>query len=423
MQVLYAVEVLSLYCIEKPSYPLIIRLQPLFDGLIDKQTHGHHCYLAKYSNGVDYDNDEDHVMTTDIHDQKRQRLLRIGIAGLSFRSDTSLYLFTPPTPKQPEVFAVSESESRGKELKAQEPGRRHTLEDAGVTPRQCSLQSRRVEEEVTTWEEEESKGAVPVVEFVWEAANIAFSLVSLVVTFISIARFIAEVLTPLSTLFGCILNLVLSSVVLALDVVIYVQRRDKQYSIIGLGLDAALIFFTIIPLIYAIIIYRRLLNYDDYHLPGNHKAFGFASPEEGIEDRSSLYLSPPTAYDPTNPTLGITTTITSGEAQTRGRSVSIGSHRISLSFSRNASVSPHPSPPLDAEQERRTSYDHKRDTQFEDYLARRASQKSGLHRRDSYYEGTSLQNDVKRALGDEFGFGDLPSPAEPSKTNARGEVV
>ncbi|KAI8951244.1 hypothetical protein F4801DRAFT_298794 [Xylaria longipes] len=285
------------------------------------------------------------------------------------------------------------------------------------------LFSYRLSRTVTTWEEEESKGAVPVVEFVWEAANIAFSLVSLVVTFISIARFIAEVLTPLSTLFGCILNLVLSSVVLALDVVIYVQRRDKQYSIIGLGLDAALIFFTIIPLIYAIIIYRRLLNYDDYHLPGNHKAFGFASPEEGIEDRSSLYLSPPTAYDPTNPTLGITTTITSGEAQTRGRSVSIGSHRISLSFSRNASVSPHPSPPLDAEQERRTSYDHKRDTQFEDYLARRASQKSGLHRRDSYYEGTSLQNDVKRALGDEFGFGDLPSPAEPSKTNARGEVV
>ncbi|KAI0439153.1 hypothetical protein F4803DRAFT_64116 [Xylaria telfairii] len=285
------------------------------------------------------------------------------------------------------------------------------------------LFSYRLSHTVTTWEEEESNGGVPVVEFVWEVANIAFSLLSLAVTFIAIARFIAEALTSINVLFGCILNLVLSSVVLALDIVIYVQRRDKRYSIIGLGLDTALIVFTIIPLIYASIIYRRLLNYDDYHLPGNHKAFGFSSPEEGVEDRSSMYLNPPTPYDPTNPNLGTTTTVTGGEPQTRGRSVSIGSRRISLSFSRNASVSPHPSPPLDEPQERRTSYDHKRDTQFEDYLARRASQKSGLHRRDSYYEAGSLQNDVKRALGDEFGFGDLPSPANPGMTNTRGEVV
>ncbi|KAI0487056.1 hypothetical protein F4859DRAFT_510838 [Xylaria cf. heliscus] len=289
------------------------------------------------------------------------------------------------------------------------------------------LFSYRLSHTVATWKEEESNGGVPVVEFVWEIANIAFSLISLLVTFISVARFIAEVLTPLPLLFGSILNVVLSSVVLALDIVIYVQRKDKQYSLIGLGLDAGLILFTIIPLIYAVIIYRRLLNYDDYHLPGNHKAFGFSSPEEGIEDRSSLYLNPPTPYDPTNPPpLGVTTTITSTEPQTRGRSVSIGSHRISLSFSRNASVSPHPSPPLDVAQERRTSYDHKRDTQFEDYLARRASQNSLHQRRDSYYEGgSSFQSDVKRALGDEFGFGfgDLPAPADPGKTNARGDVI
>ncbi|KAI0867148.1 hypothetical protein F4860DRAFT_19826 [Xylaria cubensis] len=272
------------------------------------------------------------------------------------------------------------------------------------------LFSYRLSHTVTTWEEEDNKGNVPVVEFVWEVANIAFSLLSLIVTCISIARFIAEVLTPMPMLFGCILNLVLSSVVLALDIVIYVQRTDRQYSLIGLGLDVALIFFTIIPLIYAAIIYRRLLNYDDYHLPGNHKAFGFAPLEEGIEDRSSLHLNPPTPYDPTNQPLGMTTVVTGGEPQTRGRSISLGSRRISLSLSRNASVSPHPSPALDVAQEPYTTYDHKRDTQFESYLAHRASQ-------------NSLQNDIKRALGDEFGFGDLPSPAEPIKTNARGEVV
>ncbi|TGJ79674.1 hypothetical protein E0Z10_g9094, partial [Xylaria hypoxylon] len=237
------------------------------------------------------------------------------------------------------------------------------------------LFSYRLSHTVTNWEKEESKGDVPVVEFV------------------EIHRRI-----------------------LALDIVIYVQRRDKKYSLIGLGLDAALILFTIIPLIYAIIIYRRLLNYDDYHLPGNHKGFGFTNIEEAAEDRFSTHLAPPSPYDPTNQTLGITTTVTGGEPQQRGRSVSIGSRRISLSFSRNASVSPHPSPPVD---ERRASYDHKRDTQFEAYVARRASHRSSLGARDS---GMSLQDDVKRALGDEFGFGDLPSPAErgTTTTNAKG---
>ncbi|KAF2963455.1 hypothetical protein GQX73_g10127 [Xylaria multiplex] len=169
------------------------------------------------------------------------------------------------------------------------------------------LFSYRLSHTINTWEEEEKKGDVPVVEFVWEVANIGFSLISLVVTFVAIARFIAEVLTPLSLLFGCILNVVLSCVVLALDIVIYVQRKDKHYSLIGLGLDAALIFFTIIPLIYATITYRRLLNYDDYHLPGNHKAFGFTNIEEPTEDRFSRHLSLPGPYDPTSSVLGTTT--------------------------------------------------------------------------------------------------------------------
>jgi hypothetical protein len=154
------------------------------------------------------------------------------------------------------------------------------------------------------------------------------------------------------------------------------------------------------------------LDYDDYHLPYNHKAFGFAGAEEGVEERSSIHLGPQTPYDPTNASLGITTTVTGGESQQRGRSVSIGSRRISLSFSRNASPSPHPSPPL-AGHERRPSYDHKRDTQFEEYvLARRASQR---YDRDSY--PGSLQDDVNRALSGEFGFSDLPSP------DVQGELV
>ncbi|KAI1359065.1 hypothetical protein F5Y08DRAFT_91973 [Xylaria arbuscula] len=296
------------------------------------------------------------------------------------------------------------------------------------------LFSYRLSHTVATWKEEDDKGTVPVVEFVWEVVNIAFSLFSLLVTFISVARYIAEVLTPLSLLFGCILNMTLSAVVLALDIVIYVQRTDRNYSTAGLGLDTALIFFTIIPLIYSIIIYRRLLNYDDYHLPYNHKAFGFAAIEEGPDDhRFSTNLGPPSPYDPTNPgstsNLGTTTTVIGGEPQstTRGRSVSIGSRRISISFSgRNVSVSPHPSPPLPLEtapppSERRASYDHKRDTQFEDYVASRRASQQRL--RGNSNSSMTFQEDVKRALGDEFGFGESPSESILSGKSGKGEIL
>ncbi|KAI0394410.1 hypothetical protein F5Y17DRAFT_251544 [Xylariaceae sp. FL0594] len=286
------------------------------------------------------------------------------------------------------------------------------------------LFSWRLSRTVATWKEAEEKGDIPVVEFVWEAANITFSLSSLAVTCVSIARFIAEVLTPLPLLFGCILNLVLSASVLALDIVVYIRRADKKYSIIGLGLDVTLIVFTIIPLIYAILIYRRLLTYDDYHLPGNHKPYGFANAEEEMSDDPfaaapsssslpSIYLSAPTAYyDPTknnNGELGTVTTVTAvPPADTsRGRSLSFGSRRISLSLSlsRGESNASPPSPPtLDPSpvvDQRRTSYDHKRDTQFETYLARRTSQ---TYDRDSRHSDILSYEDVKRSLDNEFGF-------------------
>lgn len=177
-----------------------------------------------------------------------------------------------------------------------------------------------------------------------------------------------------------------------------------------------------VPLIYAIIVYRRLLGYDDYHLPGNHKAYGFTAVEEGAEERrSSAHLSPPTPYDPTGLTLGTTTTVTGGEPRTRDRSVSFGSRRISLNFTRPAGVSPQPSPPLPLPlDERRVSYDHKRDTQFEAYTARRASQHTSRHNSSGSGSGSGSyhnNDDVSRALGDEFGFSDLPSPspAEPGR--------
>ncbi|KAI0377240.1 hypothetical protein F5Y04DRAFT_264942 [Hypomontagnella monticulosa] len=247
------------------------------------------------------------------------------------------------------------------------------------------LFSYRLSNTVKTWKDEEDKGNIPMVEFVWEAVNVAFSFISLVITFVSIAKFIAEVLTPLPLLFANILNLVLASAVLALDIVVYVQYADRQYSLAGLIMDCTLMFFTLIPVFYSVVIYRRLLNYDDYHIPGNVKPYGYASAEDPEETAyRSSWLEAPAPYDPTDPSA----------VATRPRSLSAASRRISLSLGgRSRGTSPQPSPPaVDPVLERRASYDHKRDTQFDEYVRRRSS--------------VYTKDDVDRALGIEFGWED-----------------
>jgi hypothetical protein len=62
-----------------------------------------------------------------------------------------------------------------------------------------------------------------------------------VIAAVQIARFIAEALTPFSVLFGNSVSVTLSLAVLALDVVVYIQHADKQYSTIGIGLDCGLV--------------------------------------------------------------------------------------------------------------------------------------------------------------------------------------
>ncbi|KAI1645257.1 uncharacterized protein F4817DRAFT_344191 [Daldinia loculata] len=245
------------------------------------------------------------------------------------------------------------------------------------------LFSYRLSRTSKTWRDQQAQGEDPTVEFVWEMVNVSFSFISLVIVFVSIARFIAEVLTPLPLLFGNIINLALTSAVLALDIVVYVKYADRRYSLIGLVMDCILMFFTIIPTFYSVTIYRRLLSYDDYHIPGNIKPYGYASSEEPEETAyRSSWLEPPVPYDPTNPSVTVT----------RPRSLSAASRHISLALSSHP-PSPQPTPPaVEPMTERRASYNHKRDTQFDEYVRRRSS---------SY-----TKSDVERALGVEFGWED-----------------
>ncbi|KAM0322447.1 hypothetical protein ACHAQA_009514 [Verticillium albo-atrum] len=62
---------------------------------------------------------------------------------------------------------------------------------------------------------------------------------------------------------------------LSVDVVMYIQRKDRHYSMIGLIMDSVLILAILVPTIYSIMTYRRLTAFDDYHYPVNIKPYGY----------------------------------------------------------------------------------------------------------------------------------------------------
>ncbi|KAK8035419.1 hypothetical protein PG993_010414 [Apiospora rasikravindrae] len=266
--------------------------------------------------------------------------------------------------------------------------------------------SYRLSNSVNSYNGEADK--IPTVEFVWEVTNIAFSLASFIINAIQIAKFLAEALTPFGMMVGNILSVTLSSAILALDVVVYLQHTEKKYSIIALGMDCVLLFFTIVTVIYGVIVYRRMLIYDDYHIPHNVKPFGFAAPEDTTYDpqRSSTNVSP----EPTT------------EAGNVSGSRSRGASFISVSRSISGeipqiSVTPQPTRP---DNERRTSFDHKRNTQYEEYVRKRS--------------GSFQKEDIERALGSSIDWNErrpsetivstglVPSALARPRANSGGRV-
>lgn len=52
-------------------------------------------------------------------------------------------------------------------------------------------------------------------------------------------KYFAEALTPWSMLFTHVIKLTCATAIMALDIVVYIQRHDRHYSLVGLGLDGA----------------------------------------------------------------------------------------------------------------------------------------------------------------------------------------
>ncbi|GAB1317598.1 Transmembrane protein [Madurella fahalii] len=127
----------------------------------------------------------------------------------------------------------------------------------------------RLAETFEHYREQQKMGQVPMVEVVWEATNVGFNLISLVLNFIEIARKATERLTPFLMLCTHVIKLTLAFAVLALDIVAYLQRMDGHYSTIGLSLDCGLLAATLATFVYTLTTYRRLLKYETYHLTAN----------------------------------------------------------------------------------------------------------------------------------------------------------
>ncbi|AEO59919.1 hypothetical protein MYCTH_2065741 [Thermothelomyces thermophilus ATCC 42464] len=99
----------------------------------------------------------------------------------------------------------------------------------------------RLAETFEDYGERDKQGEVPIVEVVWEATNVGFNLIALILNIVEIARMATERLTPFVMVFTQSIKLTLAFAVLALDIVAYLEHMDGHYSTVGLSLDCGLL--------------------------------------------------------------------------------------------------------------------------------------------------------------------------------------
>lgn len=253
-----------------------------------------------------------------------------------------------------------------------------------------------------------------VVGLSWEVTNVGLSLVASICTFFEIYRYFAESLTPWTMLFTHVIKLTCAVAIMVLDIIVYTQRHDRHYSLIGLGIDAAFMYVAdinlirhvtnhvysvtaIVLVVYVGIIYQRLSKYDIYTHPANVKPFGF---NDDLE-RDTSYHGKIDSFRASLDT-----------ARLSGIRVSLDVGR-SRSPQANSSTTT-PEEAYDSERARRTSstYSHQRDTLFDDYVARQESQRATTER--------LLGEDLRRHSGaSPDGLQGSRSPAIPGRARSQ----
>ncbi|KAF4339251.1 hypothetical protein FBEOM_6843 [Fusarium beomiforme] len=209
----------------------------------------------------------------------------------------------------------------------------------GLSMSMMGLFAYRLGDSMKVNKDDNKKNDDPTVEIVWEATNVALWFVASLCSFVEIAKYFAEALTPWTMLFTHVIKLTCAIATLALDVVVYTEKHDKHYSLVALGLDCAFIITSLVLVFYSVRRYRRLSAYDDYTHPINVKPYGF---NDDLE-RDTSYARQST------------------------------DKRFSSTSSRASIISKRESVEMGTVQRTPSVYSHKRDTQFDDYVARRGS--------------------------------------------------
>ena len=234
------------------------------------------------------------------------------------------------------------------------------------------------------FDEDRRAGKTPTVELVWASTNVGLGLLCVVLTGLEVHRLVAETLTPFFLLACNVLKVTGAGAILALDIVVYTQRADGNWSTIGLALDAAALAAMLTLGVYSVVAFRRLARTDDdytHHPQSNVKAFGFGRPYDGSVElgrdglslahhgaamgRAKPYNDVPTAYDVRAANLALPTEYPGTRARSHSATSSILG-RLSFAGGRD----PAPSSELvsrDGIEPRRLSYNHERDTQFDAY--------------------------------------------------------
>ncbi|KAG5987215.1 hypothetical protein E4U54_005090 [Claviceps lovelessii] len=207
------------------------------------------------------------------------------------------------------------------------------------------------------------------------------SFIAATCTLFEMVKYMDEALTPWTMLFTHVIKLTCASAICILDAVVYARRKEYQ-SLVGLGLDIGLFVTAIALAIYAALTYRRLSHFDDYSLPMNVKAYGFNDGDE----RNLPYPS----------RLSVRNSI----------------DRIGLMGSRRTSTGSVINEGHGRQTTQRTPsyYSHERDTQFDEYLARR-------HSRDG------LRSDLERGSSIEYRRGSLINGVLPPTDVAIPSVI